>query len=456
MKKVLNLLVKKKFFPWLVQFAFVLVTAGLVYGGWNITTDDRSVLMQLRNTNLANALVWAYWWPLLILVTIFWGRLWCMVCPVEFVTRLLSKIGLKKEPPKFMKSYWVATLLYAFISIVAVRYWDIHRVPHLMAMYLLLSYSLAIIVGLIFKERTFCRFVCPINILLAFYSLLSKWGIHVEPKTMKAVDGQQKSVNPKLSPKLMDATCPSQVNFLDERHDKRRCQLCMQCVKKCPANTVSFSKGTRSYYLLDTLRMKSAEYAMAIILIAYSVHEAIHKLPGCSDFLKAFAGFFKSIVPEMIIPGKIMDGLALFVIFPCLCIGLFALLNTVVSKVDFKTSFKYGIAFLLPLGALGELTKGLNKIMTRLPYLPSSLADPIGLNDAEAIAAKEMVVTKIPYTSEIIFVAWCAIFAWGMAIVLKKIKMEKNLQVPSKVIFGVLALLYAIFCGFYPAFMKVL
>lgn len=456
MKNVLNLLFKKKYFPLVAQIIFVLASAGLIWGGWNITAANRDVLMQLRNTNLPNLLVWSMWWPLLILVTIFFGRLWCTVCPVELISRLCSKIGLKMDPPHFLKSYWMVTLLYAFISIVAVRYWDIHRVPHYMAMYLLIAYSSAAVIGLLFKERTFCKYLCPISVLLAFYSLLSKWGVHVKTKPNCTVCEQKNCMNPTAPRSFLASPCLSQVNVLDQTHDKRRCQLCMHCVKLCPTDNVSYSIGTRGYYLLDSLRMKSAEYLMAIILIAYSVHEAIHKLPGCSDFLKAFSGFFKTLIPDFIIPGKIMDGLALFIIFPCICIGLFAILNTIISKIDFKTSFKYGIAFLLPLGVLGELTKGINKIMTRLPYVPYSLTDPNGLSDAEAIVAKDIIITKVPYTAEFIFVVWTVIFAWGLAVVGKKLKLEENLPCSSKVIYGILALIYAVFCGFYPALMKIL
>ena len=438
------------------QLVFVAASIGLIWGGWNITTANRDVLMQLRNTNLPNLLVWSIWWPLLILVTIFFGRLWCTLCPVEFISRICSKIGFKMEPPHFLKSYWMVTLLYAFISIVAVRYWDIHRVPHFMAMYLLIAYSSAAVIGILFKERTFCRYFCPISLLLAFYSLLSKWGIHVKAKSACSVCKNKDCMNPKAARTFLASPCLSQVNVLDQSHDKRRCQLCMHCVKLCPSDNVSYTTGPRGYYLLDSLRMKSAEYVMAIILIAYSVHEAIHKLPGCSEFLKTFSGFFKSLVPDVLIPGKIMDGLALFIIFPCISIGLFAALNAVMSKIDFKNSFKYGVAFLLPLGVLGELTKGINKIMTRLPYVPYSLSDPNGLSDAEAIVAKEIVVQKVPYTSEFIFVVWTVIFAWGMMIVVKKIKSEDNLTRASKILFGVLALIYSVFCGFYPALIKLL
>lgn len=57
-------------------------------GGLAADTGDMKFAKVLRNTNLANLIVWSYWWPIIILSAIFLGRVWCMVCPMELVTTL--------------------------------------------------------------------------------------------------------------------------------------------------------------------------------------------------------------------------------------------------------------------------------------------------------------------------------------------------------------------------------
>jgi hypothetical protein len=81
----------------------------------------------LRNTNVANLIVWSYWWPLIILATIFLGRVWCTVCPIELVTSLASKVGLKRKPPAFLRSGWVMVIFYTLIIFVGIHTLSIHR-----------------------------------------------------------------------------------------------------------------------------------------------------------------------------------------------------------------------------------------------------------------------------------------------------------------------------------------
>ncbi|NQT25467.1 4Fe-4S binding protein [candidate division KSB1 bacterium] len=58
----------------------------------------------LRNTNLANLIVWSYWWPIIIIISIFWGRLWCTVCPIELITTLSARIGMIRIEELYRKN----------------------------------------------------------------------------------------------------------------------------------------------------------------------------------------------------------------------------------------------------------------------------------------------------------------------------------------------------------------
>ena len=455
MKTLLNKLFKKSYFPWVFQVMFIVVAILLMWGGWDVNTPDRKVLMQLRNTNLPNLLVWSYWWPMLILVTIFFGRLWCTVCPVEFLSRICARFGLKLNPPKFIRSRWLIVILYAFISVVAVRYWDIHRVPHYMALYLLIAFLVAIVVGLLFKERSFCKYFCPIGLLLAFYSLMSRWGIHVKKQPACKLCKDKNCMNHKLGQTFLASPCLSNVNVLDDKHDKRHCQLCMHCMKLCPNDNISYSPSKRSYDLMSLLNMKSAEVAMAILVIAYSFHEAVSSKSTVGQFMKSFSEFCSTVIPDAIIPAKIMDGIALFIVLPTLCFALCAAINTLIGKQTFKQSFIYAVAFLLPLGVIGELNKGIFKMLSRFPYIKYSLADFEGSAYAEAIAKKEIIIERVPYYNEILMCVGLVVFTWAMVVILRKIRNEQSLAVQSKILFAVFAALYYLTAGIYPALMKV-
>lgn len=455
MKEFLNKLFKKSYFPWVFQVLFIVVALLLMWGGWGVDTPDRKVLMQLRNTNFANLLVWSYWWPILIVVTVLWGRLWCTVCPVELLSRLCARIGLKLNPPKFIRSRWMIVILYAFISIVAVRYWDIHRVPHYMALYLMIAFSAAILVGLLFKERSFCKYFCPIGLLLAFYSLMSRWGIHVKGKPACLGCKEKNCMNQHAKRSFLASPCLSNVNVIDEKHDKRHCQLCTHCIKLCPNDNISYTRSKRSYSLMNIASLTSAELAMAILVTAYSFHEAVGKLPW-GDFMHSFSAFCSTVIPDAIIPAKIMDGIALFIILPTFCFVVCAAINTLIGKQNFKESFTYAVAFMLPLGVIGELNKGIFKMLSRFPYIKYSLADFDGTAYAEAIANKTIVINKVPYYNEILFAVGILVFTWAMVVIIKKIRSEEKLLPQSKVLFIAFAMLYYVVAGLYPAIMKIL
>lgn len=456
MKEFLNRMFRKSYFPLAFQILFFVVAILLIIGGWNVNTPDRKVLMQLRNTNLPNLLVWSYWWPMLIFVTVFFGRLWCTVCPVEFISRVCSKFGFNLDVPNFLRSRWLIVFLYAFISIVAVRYWDIHRVPHYMALYLIIAFSASIVVGLLFKERSFCKYFCPIGLLLAFYSLMSRWGMHTKKQPVCKLCKDKNCMNYKLGKTFLASPCLSNVNVMDEKHDKRHCQLCMHCIKLCPNDNISYSKGKRSYDLMSILNLKSAEIAMAILVIAYSFHEAVSSKSMVGQFMKSFSEFCSAIIPDTIIPAKIMDGIALFILLPTICFAICAAVNKIISNQSFRQSFTYAVAFLLPLGVIGELNKGIFKMLSRFPYIKYSLADFEGTSYAVAIADKKIIIERVPYYNEILMCVGMVVFTWAMIVIIRKIRNEDSLVIQSKVLFAMFAVIYYLTAGIYPALMKVL
>ncbi|MCD4726374.1 MAG: 4Fe-4S binding protein, partial [Pirellulales bacterium] len=120
-------------FPLAFQLLALVVFIMLMIGGLPVNTGDMAFAVVLRNTNVANLIVWSYWWPLIILSAMFLGRVWCAVCPMELVTSLASKVGLKRNPPAFLRSGWVITIFFVIVLFVGAHTLAIHRVPFRMA-----------------------------------------------------------------------------------------------------------------------------------------------------------------------------------------------------------------------------------------------------------------------------------------------------------------------------------
>jgi polyferredoxin len=164
---------KSAWFPLVPQLAMLIVLGLLIAGGLGVSTPDAGLAKELRNTNLANLIVWSYWWPLIIIAAIVLGRVWCTVCPIELLSFWAGRYGLRRQVPPFLRSGWGITVFYALILIVGVHTLAIHRLPHRMALYLLTLTGTGVAIAFLYGKRAFCSHVCPVGHLLGLYSMVS-------------------------------------------------------------------------------------------------------------------------------------------------------------------------------------------------------------------------------------------------------------------------------------------
>jgi hypothetical protein len=88
MLSFLNKRLDRWYLPVALKYVSLLAYIALIITGFMGYSADAEFLKHLRNTNIGNLIVWSYWWPAIILLAIFFGRIWCMVCPVEVITTL--------------------------------------------------------------------------------------------------------------------------------------------------------------------------------------------------------------------------------------------------------------------------------------------------------------------------------------------------------------------------------
>jgi len=138
-----------RWFPIVPQVIMLIVFGLLIAGGLGVTT---------------------YWWPLIVVVAVLFGRVWCMVCPMELVSSLAVRIGLRRKAPRILRSGWVITVFFTLIVIVGLHTLAIHRIPQRMAIYMLMLLGLALVVSLIWEKRAFCSYVCPVGHLCACFA----------------------------------------------------------------------------------------------------------------------------------------------------------------------------------------------------------------------------------------------------------------------------------------------
>lgn len=385
-------LLSSSWFPVVPQIVFLGAFIALIAGGWNITSNDAVFLKTLRNTNLANLIVWSFWWPAVVVMAVAFGRIWCMVCPMELISTTLNRIGLKLRPPRFIRSGWIITLLYVVAVIIGVHTFAIHRVPHRMALYLLSLLGLAVAVSLVFRQRAFCSYFCPVGLLLGLYSLVSSAEWRVKDRGRCKACRDKPCINPGRRNNWYGRACQSGL-YPPLLSDNKDCLLCTQCYKACNKGNISFHWRRPFRDLLGNPSLQPAAVAFLVVVFAFAFSEVFELNARCDEWMKALPAALNGWLGTPAPWNGTIEALVLFVAIPLLVLIVASLLQSWFSQKRVRPFLFSAYALgLVPLAALTHFSKGLLKSVSRLQYLPGALGDPAGIHTAERIVAKQAAI----------------------------------------------------------------
>lgn len=381
---MINKIFNHRYFLATAQFLNLSIFVFIIYGAIGITTNDPDFAKVLRNTNLPNLIVWSYWWPIIIASAIVFGRYWCSICPMELITSFFGRIGLRKKPGAFLKSGWVITLLYVMILIIGIHTLEIHRIPQRMAIYMLILFLLAMVVGLVWEKRTFCTYVCPIGHLLGLYSMISfsKLGVKNSDvcKTCKTKDCVSKS----SQYQMIGRSCTSEL-YPPKIKDNRDCILCGQCVKACPNDNLNIQKRKLGADLFKDINLSWSEIIFFTIVSSFVIYEILSEWTVSKTYLLTLP---KLVNESLNITGSLAStskATLLFLVLPLCFFLLFSLIKKYFGKEDLKQGISQLVMAILPVTVSMHLLKAFLKTSSRIPYWENAISDPKGLETAEVI-----------------------------------------------------------------------
>ena len=118
---------------------------------------------QLAPKNLATVLTWVHYRGLLVLVLLVAGNLFCMACPF-MLPRELARRFFKptRSWPRRLRNKWVALGLFVAV-LFAYELFDLWGSPWWTAWLVLAYFAGALVVDSLFKNASFCKYVCPIG-----------------------------------------------------------------------------------------------------------------------------------------------------------------------------------------------------------------------------------------------------------------------------------------------------
>ena len=180
--------------------------------------------------NISLFLAWGIWWSGVVLSWFFVGKLWCGVCPVLGIGRLLQRyvLSLNLDPPHALRRYFIHIAVLLFAAIIwAESVTDLKFSPLCTALLLLSILIGATAMAMLFKGQAWCRYVCPLGKVIGAGATMSMIELRATPSLCRSCDTTAcKKGRPGLRGCPVYLGAHNIKNSLD-------CLLCGRCVLLC-------------------------------------------------------------------------------------------------------------------------------------------------------------------------------------------------------------------------------
>jgi len=341
---------------------------------------------QMSGRNLGVMLIWIVWLFLIICIfTPFGGRIWCLACPLPMFGEFLQRraitrvregstsgyrnkfFGLNLSWPGWLKSGWVRLILFLITATLSTTF---VANPHATGTVIVILVVITTIMALIFKLRSFCLYICPINAFIGLYSKLGKLALRKSDPSVcakcKPVFCQKGSNN--------GWACPYGLNVA-EIEDNFDCGLCTQCLRSCLYDNVTLY--WRKFASETIICKTSLAWTAMVLFVISAVYTVVYlgHWPVVRDYVNILD---KGNWDLFGIYTLILWGSSLF-IFP-LCMLLTAKISKLFSGVSHKTFdlMRASTGALLPFSLFIWIAFILQMLFTNVSFVGQSLSDPFG------------------------------------------------------------------------------
>ncbi len=226
-------LVKNRFFRPAINITFLIALLIIIYFGLSSEPDLRFH----GGIPFATTMIWDIWHPLLAFTLILLGRLWCFACPIGALGDWTQSVfSLKRKYPEKYRNLWIAVILFLFIFAAERHLFMFTRNPPNTAYLLLFFTGLAVVMAIVYEKRSFCRYICPIGLVLGVFSMLS--AIELRCKSRKTCADHD--IKECIIGNEAGKACPVG-EFPQTMERNNYCIMCMECVKSCSKENIRIS-----------------------------------------------------------------------------------------------------------------------------------------------------------------------------------------------------------------------
>jgi ferredoxin len=330
--------------------------------------------------NFGIVFVWIVWWALLIIVLVpFFGRLWCTLCPIPAPGEWLQRRAIirrmpgnlrtfKKRFPNRLKNMWLQN--FGFLTIASFSAVILTR-PNVSAGVLLALMVVALALSVLYDNRVYCRYVCPVGGFIGLYAMMSPLELRVrdcqicrEHRAKDCVVGNEKGYG-----------CPWMV-YPGSLTRNTYCGLCFECLKTCPKDNITLRVRPFGSDVFVAKERRLDEAYKAFIMLGCAIIYSVVLL-GRWGWLKSWANIDS-------LPHWFFYAAALWASTLVLLPGLFWATTWIGRNIAHAEGIQQRTLFisfaytLVPLGLAAWIAFSLGFVFVNGSYAISVLSDPFG------------------------------------------------------------------------------
>jgi len=311
--------------------------------------------------NFAVVTTWMLWWLLLPFSFILLGRIWCGICPLGAASDAIHKVlpYKRRMPGKFLTKggVWVAGLSF-FLFAWAGTVWHFDDAPRLTAIIFVSLLSAAILFSLVYQRRTWCRYLCPLGIVAALYSMLSLVGLRSDRKvcTERCASKGCYAVQTKKN------GCPMFENP-SVMNSNRNCNLCGECINNCPRQSMRLLVRHPFSELWDHWQASRGEVFFVMVLMSLVFLEVVRMTELYPKYMKTVIESGVAADYNLILSLSLFGLVALIVVAFMLSSRLSTVLST---KTENSFLTRYAYAY-IPIALAGHLGASIQHLVAHGP-----------------------------------------------------------------------------------------
>jgi polyferredoxin len=331
--------------------------------------------------NLATALVWTLWWPLVVVAVFFFGTAWCAICPWNTLSNWMVRLrlwrradphpGLNRKVPRYLQNVWLALLMFVGLTWLETGIGATSR-PFITALMALAMLTLSIVFLLLFERKAFCRYACPVGRTLGYYARLAP--IAIRPvdqatcdscKTLECYNGS-KDIEP----------CPTSL-VVGRFSQNTNCLSCGNCVLSCPHQNVSWRLRSMGSEAKDQARLQWDGAWFMLVLLGITAFHGLTMMEFWGEWVTGIAGLIgESGKPLVSFTVAMLGSFAVVVLIYAAAIGMTWLANR--RRTSFKTLFSAFSFASLPLAFVYHLAHNLDHLSKESVDLVALILNPLG------------------------------------------------------------------------------